>query len=89
MNPSNENAIIRATVAASIEIIASNTTLRVKAAKSTFNVSPEDYRLLDVICRLTGKTKQKYFASALQKSLKEKTYLNDIPIEKIKELSLA
>lgn len=89
MKPNNEDEIIRATIAASMEIIASNSPLRAKPAKSTFIVSPEDHRMLEIICRLTGKTKQEYFATALQKSLKEKTYLNDIPIEKIKELAIA
>lgn len=86
MHESNDT-VIRHTAAATIEIIASNTPLRAKAAKSTFIVQPEEHRYLEALCRLTGKTKQEFFTVALQTMFKERTYIDAIPVDTIKALS--
>ncbi|EPG40628.1 MULTISPECIES: hypothetical protein [Acinetobacter] len=87
MNTSSEDVIIQNTVAAAIEIIAQNTPLREKSAKSTFIVSPKHHRHLDTVCKVTGKTKQDYYSLALDKFLEQKGYLEDIPLEQVKALA--
>lgn len=87
MSTPNEDVIIQNTVAAAIEIIAQNTPLRDKAAKSTFIVSPEHHRRLETVCKVTGKTKQDYYSLALEIFLKQKGYLEDIPVEQVKALA--
>lgn len=86
MNTLSQDMIICNAAAAAIEIIAKNTPLRATPVKSTFIVSPEVHRHLDIICKLTGKTRQEYFSTALKILLANKLYLDDIPIDKIKEL---
>lgn len=80
MNNVTNEAIIRSAIADSLEIMAENAPRRSKCIKSTFNVSPEDYHLLELICRLTGKTKQEIYTDALRQLLRQRNYLDDIPI---------
>lgn len=87
MNTSNEDAIIRKSVAAAIEIIAQNTPLREKSVKSTFIVTPHVHRHLDTMCKATGMTKQECFSLALDQFMEQKSYLDYIPIEQVKALA--
>lgn len=82
MNTVTSDVIIRNAIADSLEIMAQNAPMRSKYAKSTFNVSPENYNLLELICRLTGKTKQDIYTDALNLLLEQRNYLDDIPVNK-------
>lgn len=87
MNTSNEDVIIRKSVAAAIEMIAQNTPLREKPAKSTYVVNPDHHRHLDTVSKVTGQTKQDLYTSAIDYYLKHKLFLDDIPLEQVKALA--
>lgn len=87
MTTTSEDAIIRKSVAAAIEIIAQNTPLREKSVKSTFIVTPHAHRHLDTMCKATGMTKQECFTLALDQFMEQKGYLDYIPLEQVKALS--
>ena len=87
MNTSNEDVIIRKSVAAAIEIIAQNTPLREAPVKSTYVVKPEHHRHIDTIGKVTGQTKQDLYSSAVDYYLKHQLFLDDIPLEQVKALA--
>lgn len=84
MNQSNEDAIIRQTIAASINMIAENTPLKIKSVKSTFVVTPEQDRMLDLICKVTARSRQDSFSDSLDNWINQQLYLLKIPIDKFK-----
>lgn len=84
MNQSNEDVIIRQTIAASISIIAENTPLKTKSVKSTFVVTPEQDRMLDLICKITARSRQDSFSDSLDNWIDQQLYLLKVPIEKFK-----
>lgn len=86
MNVINEDDIIRNAADATVKLIVNNIPLKTKFTKSTFNVDPEDHRMLDILCKLTGLTRQDFFDKSLKKLISSKLYLDDIPIDKIKNL---
>ena len=83
MNTSNEDAIIRKSVAAAIEIIAQNTPLRETPVKSTYVVKPEHHRHIDTIGKVTGQTKQDLYSSAVDYYLKHQLFFL---LSRLKEL---
>ena len=87
MTTTSEDAIIRKSVAAAIEIIAQNTPLRETSVKSTYVVTPEHHRHIDTVVKVTGKTKQDLYTSAMDYFLKHKLFLDDIPLEQVKALA--
>lgn len=86
MNQSNEDAIIRQTIAASLSIIAENTPLKSKSVKSTFVVTPEQDRMLDLICKVTASSRQDNFSDSLDNWIEQQLYLLKIPIDKFKTI---
>lgn len=84
MNQSNEDVIIRQTIATAISMIAENTPLKTKSVRSSFVVTPEQDRMLDLICKVTSRTRQDGFSDSLDNWINQQLYLLKIPIDKFK-----
>lgn len=75
---STEDLQIRNTISALVEIITSNTALRENPVRSSFVVSPEQHRKLELVCKLTSKTRQDHFSKALDHWLDQQLYLDEL-----------
>lgn len=86
LTPLNEaDNIIRNAVGKSINQFASKTELRDVSAKTTFMISPETYRKLIIVSKITGKSQQELYHNALDRYLQE-DYLKDIDLTMFKEI---
>lgn len=77
MHFSNESDIASEIVSNVIDRISLVGPFRKDDAKSTFYVTPDMHRKLDIICECTGLTRQEIYTKALRDYLDQK-YLQDI-----------